>query len=166
MKNLNFGVRLGGTLDGKAPNLARLRNVKRAGVFVALALLLLISAACNDSQLRQASVVIRDFAVSLEQVQIAVETAHAHGFISDADHRAFEKAFDQIAAYGQKAVTAIRVAKSKPKALEAIDAALVETDKLLKEGLLGVKNENSRAAVSALILAMRGVLLTAKALLT
>lgn len=152
------------------PNLAcgpRRENRGRWKLAVAvLSLLLLPLAGCTDKQLKQASVTIRDFAVALESFQNAEIAAHSSGFIADADHLAIQGAIERIATYGQSAVQAIRVAKSKPQAIDAIDAALAETDKLLNQGLLAVKNEQSKAAISALVLTVRGVLVTTKALLS
>jgi len=142
---------------------------KRKAFSVALVLLLAIAVSapsCSDSSLRQASVVINDFANSLEKVQDAEIIAHNQGFVSQSDHVAIQATIENLATYGQSAVTAIRVQKSKVGAIAAIDSALVEIDKLLNKGLLGVKNEQSKAGLTALILAVRGTLTTAKALLT
>ena len=129
-------------------------------------LLALLTAACTDRQMRQASVAIRDFAVGLEKTQEAVGIAHDSRFISDSDYRAIQKAIGEVAGYGQEAVTAIRVAKSKPDAIAAIDKALEATDRLLKAGQLGIKNDNTKVAITAIILSVRTTLVTAKALLS
>lgn len=128
-------------------------------------LIVLAMTGCSDKQIRQASIVLRDFGVGLEQVQEGFVRAYDAGYIDGEDYKLIQGVIYDIAAAGSEAVIAMQVAKSKPSAIVAIDKALEATDRLLNEGVLRVKNDTMKQALSATILALRTTLATAKALL-
>lgn len=139
-----------------------MKLVKRGAVLL-LAVLLLTGASC-DKSLRQAAVLLRDFAVVLEQVQNGFEAAHQAGFVSDEGYQQVQGGIGEIAVAGQEAVAMVREGK-KGAAVAAIDRGLVAVDRLLHEGVLHIKNEDRRVAVQAIILNLRGLLATARAIL-
>jgi major membrane immunogen (membrane-anchored lipoprotein) len=121
--------------------------------------------ACSDSQLRKASVAIRDFAVALDKVQDGYTEAYKAGFIATDDYVATQRVIIEIAQAGQIATKAIRDLHDKNGALAGIDVALNLTEKLVTTGTLHIKNPNSRATITLSILVLRSVLTTTKAFL-
>lgn len=140
--------------------------LKRKATISVLITLVLLTAACSDSQLRRAAVFMRDFAVGLESTQLAEIEAHKASYVSDADHKQIQAGIQRVAELGKEVNDAIRIAKSKVQAIEKIDLALQQLDAVLQKGMLGIKNDQSRAGFSALILSVRGVLIGAKAALS
>jgi hypothetical protein len=97
--------------------------------------------------------------------QQAEIVAHAQGLVADDEHAAIERALADVARAGLGLGDAIRAARSKPGATQAIDAALAAVDRLLNEGVLHVKNPRARQDLQALVLSARGFLATISAVL-
>jgi len=136
MKNSNFGVRLGGTRDGKTPNLAHcgLLRVKRAGVFVALALLITMTTACPNWELAA----YRSFAVAqvnYEKGFAAIVELHERGLVSDADYARGKQIADRIYRLGKNGTALlVRYAELKDAATKRdIQAAVVQLPGLTLE---------------------------------
>lgn len=136
------------------------RNRKQVLLLLPLLLMLMGLKACEDWR-ENAAIYMRDYAEALASVQNAEIDAHRLNYVSDVDHRSFQSAVLKLSAYGKAANSALRFG-GRGVALGQIDAALKELDALQSKGLLGVKNEQSRAAISALVLAVRGILTGAK----
>lgn len=139
---------------------------------IALLVPLLLVAACTQSQMKKAATVMRDFSVALGQVQDAMIAAHNDGFLDDAEHKQIQALIDQIALAGEEAVNTLRAGSGsslttggKSAVLAKLDVALMGIDHLTQEGVLHIKNPASRSAASGLILALRGIVRTAQALL-
>lgn len=130
-----------------------------------IALVLLISIASVACERKDALVFLRDVAVTNQKFQQALTTARAEGFVAQDDYVAMQRAIKQIALYDDAAVSFAEQGKNK-NALEQADLAIAEVDRLMSEGLLGVKNENKRLALQAILLTLRGTMVSAKALLT
>ena len=143
-----------------------LHKPKHKTAWVGLILVMALSlAACSDSQLRKASVAIRDFAVALDKVQDGYTEAYKAGHIATDDYVATQRIIIEIAQAGQVATKAVRDLHDKKGALAGIEVALNATEKLVTEGTLHIKNPTSRATITLSILALRSVLTTTKAFL-
>lgn len=141
------------------------RLKKNLATYVALSLLI-VAVGCTASQFRQAAVLMRDFSLSLETFQKGEIATYQAGFIPKDDHLFIQDGIEKVAGYGKEANQAIRIAKSKGDAMAKIDAAIQELDAMLKRGQLGIKNDEKKATYAALLLAVRAVLISAKAALT
>jgi len=135
------------------------RSRKAVPILIVLALVL-SAAACERGNREKALLYMRDFQVSLEAVQDAEIAAHQQNFVSDSDHATFQGYVVRIATYGKAANNAI--ARSNQDTLVQIDAALGEIDELQTAGLLAVKNQQTRASLSALLLTVRTILTSVK----
>lgn len=136
------------------------RTLRKSTLLGLVVLLALTLTACENWRER-AAIYMRDFQVSLEAVQDAEMDVFAAGYISAADHMAFQKQVIRIAEYGERANEAIRAGNRQSTILQ-IDLALRDLDAMQREGLLAVQNDQSKAALSGLILAVRGVLTGAR----
>lgn len=142
------------------------QKLKHKTAWVGLILVMALTlSACSDSQLRKASVAIRDFAVALDKVQDGYIEAYKAGYIATDDYVATQRVIIEIAQAGQITTKAIRDLHDKKGALASIEIALNATEKLVTEGTLHIKNPTSRATVTLSILALRSVITTTKAFL-
>ncbi len=141
-------------------SLARRRNL-----LVAVLLLPLAFASCppgrRADRIRKLAQAADAFSMAVKSFQQAEITAHAQGLVDNAEHAAIERALIDVANAGRELDAAIRVAYAaggRPQAQAAIAAALDSLDRLLAEGVLHVKNDNTRASLQALILAAKSFL--------
>ncbi len=140
--------------------------LKKQTLVVSLLVLSLIGVACSEKKIKRASVAIRQFAVSLEAVQTALTEINDAKFLDDNDYEAAQDVLYDVAVAGQEAGQAIKVAKDSKLALVHIESALGSVDRLLNEGVLRVKNEERRQSLTALVLTLRGAIVTVQVLLS
>lgn len=110
-------------------------------------------------------VLARDAALSNKAFADAVIISHRDGVVDDNTERELLGYSRKIAQYDDAAVTAINSA-NKTGAIAAIDQAIATLDDAVTSGLAGVKNEAKKTSFHAILLALRGTLTTAKALLS
>lgn len=119
--------------------------------------LLLLLVACND-KFRQAAQAVNDYSIALSAFQEAEITAHSQGFVDDATHKSIQGAVVKLGQGGQALSTAIRTTKSTPGTVAAVNAALDASNTLINDGLAGVKNPQTKASLTALVLGLRAPL--------
>lgn len=136
-----------------------MRN-RKVLLLLPLVLMLMGLKACEDWR-EKSAIVMRDFAQALESAQNAEIDAYRANYVSRPDHEQFQAKVLTLATYGKAANDAIGRGNRRD-ALMQIDLALGDLDSLQSKGLLGVKNPQSKAAISALLLAVRTVLTGAK----
>lgn len=120
---------------------------------------------CDQSAVKKAAQAADGFSISVKALQQAEMVAHVQGLIDDAEHRDLEGYFLDVANTGLELDSAIRVAQSKPKAVEALQAAIASLDRLLNQGVLHLKNPKAKEAMQALILSAKSFLATIAALI-
>lgn len=136
-------------------------RMRRAQVALLLVLCIGLMGQGCDNWREKAAIFMRDYATTLEAVQNAEIDAHRANYVSDVDHQVLQNYVLKLAVYGKEANDAIGRG-NRQGAIVQIDLALADLDRLQKQGLLGVKNPESKAAISALVLSVRGVLTGAK----
>ncbi len=139
--------------------------LRKQTLVVSLLILSLLGVACTEKKIKRASVAIRQFAVSLEAVQTGLTEINDAGFLDDDDYNTAQDVIADVAVAGQEAVQAISVAKDSKSALVHIESALDSVDRLLNESVLKVKNPERRQSLTALVLALRGAIVTVQVFL-
>lgn len=119
------------------------------GVLVALSV-----AGCWDSH--KAATAMKDFSDSLGAVQTGIEAAHTDGFLDDASYKQVQTDLGQIAQGGSDVTTALQSGQ-KTTAAQKIQIVLNLIDQLNTDGVAHIKNADRQTAVSALVLALRGL---------
>jgi predicted small lipoprotein YifL len=128
-------------------------------------LLLVLSLALTGCPQHGPLVLAKDAAITNQAFERAVATGHRDGIVDDATERDLLGYSRKIAQYDDAAVTAIQNA-NKTSALAAIDQAIQTLDDAITTGLAGVKNPTKQTEFHSILLALRGTLTTAKALLS
>lgn len=135
-------------------------QLSKASAVAIVVMLVLSLTACPKGNREKALIYMRDFQVALESVQDAEIAAHKQGFVSDGDHVTFQGTIVKIAVFGKAANEALR--RGNQDVVTQLDAALAQLDELQTAGLLAVKNEQTRASLSALLLTVRIIITSAK----
>ncbi len=131
---------------------------------IALIAVALLLTACTY---KQALVLARDAAVSNAAFEQALVVARNDGFIPDnTEYANLLKASKRIAQLDDAAVNAIMNQHDKVGAIAQIDQAIATLDDLTTSGLAAIKNHDRQTAIHAILLAVRGTLISAKALLS
>lgn len=127
----------------------RKRSLTYVGV-VAISLTLLSGWSCSNYT--KAAQLAKDFAATALAVQEGVIAAHQAGYISDQDNQVFQTKITQLADAGMALDRAISQSKSASGAAAQITVIRQLLTDLSTNQLAGIKNENSKVAVKALLL--------------
>ena len=120
---------------------------------------------CEESAVKKAAQAADGFAISVKALQQAEMAAHVQGLIDDAEHRDLQGYFLDVASAGLELDNAIRVAQSKPKAVETLQAAIASLDRMLNQAVPHLKNPKARETMQALILSAKSFLATIAAVI-
>ena len=143
------------------------QKLRASGLAAFLCFAVVVAAGCPKGAL----VLLRDGAVTNQSFERAVTTAHhdldANGqpFVDDATERTLLEISRKIAQADDSAVS-LYEKNDKAGALVQVTNCITAIDDALGNGLLGVKNLSKKNEISALLLSLRGGLMTAKAMLS
>lgn len=128
-----------------------------------LFLVTVLLAGCTN---RQAEVLIKDAANVVQAFEREVTLANHAGMVDDATEVKLLNVALLIAKEDDFAADAILHQGSASTALAHVDAALSDLDMLIANDLSGIKDPNKKTELQAILVGLRGTLVTAKALLT
>ena len=112
-------------------------------------------AACTDSALRKASIAARDLALAVKAFQDAEIIAHQQGRVADDEHGRIQSLLIRVAEAGKELDADIRVLHSHPKAVVAFQAFDDSLGRLLAEGVIGIKNSQTKAELQLAFTSIR-----------
>lgn len=131
-----------------------------------LVIALLGALALGGCTYRQALVLARDAAASNLAFERAVTTAHKDGAIDDATEQRLLIASRKVAVLDDAVVTAIEKQHDKKGAIANIDQGIATIDEAITSGIAEIKNPAKQTEFHAILLGLRGTLVTAKSLLS
>jgi len=126
--------------------------------------LMLFISGCPSAE-KSMLTVAKDAAHTNLSFERGVRIAHTEGYCDDDCERTLLPASKKIAQLDDAAVNAIVKTHDAAGAIAKIDEAISAVDDLNMNGLLAIKNEGRKNALSAILLSLRGALVTAKAFL-
>lgn len=138
-----------------------MKNI-RVGLIAVLALTL----GMTGCTYRQALVLAKNAAALNVAFEQGVTAANHDGFVDKTAEDRLLRTSRLIAEEDDAAITAITNQHDKAGAIAHIDQAIADVDTALTSDLLGVKNADRQNSLHAVLLSLRGLLVTAKALLS
>lgn len=133
---------------------------------LAIAVVLIAAVTIAGCTYHDALVLAKDAASDNQAFAEGTIKAHADGFVDDTTERRLLDVSNRIAKDDDAVVTALTGHKDVTGALAHLDLGIAEIDDAIQNGLAFIKNDGKKAEIHALLLALRGTLVTAKALLT
>lgn len=100
----------------------------------------------------------RDFAAGIQAFQSSEIVFHSAGKVSDSEHAVIQTWVLRVAMTGQQLDAAINTTHNAKDAQAAVNAAIDATTGLLNSGVLGVKNEESKAALQTSLVTLKAIL--------
>lgn len=124
-----------------------------ASLGMVLILVLSLSAfTCNQNSYVRTAQLAKDFAATVLAVQQGVTAAHQNGYVNDRDYQTFQTKVSQLADAGMALDKAISQSHSASGALAQITVIRGLLSDLSTNQLAGIKNDNAKLAVQALLL--------------
>ncbi len=133
---------------------------------VLLSALILPLSGCPSSAYHNAVVAEHDAKSVVQAFQQAVIIEHTAGRISDAENANIETHILQVATAGQTLTTALQQGASQTTVLADLQVLVDAVNSLNTGGVLGIKNAQSQAALTAALNAIKAVLANVQTLLS
>lgn len=140
--------------------------MRRAFLVLPLLLVGVFVAGCPKTTSNQVLVLIQDVAKSTQAFEQEVRIANRDGAIDDVTEAKLLGIDRLITLEDAAASSAVLKQGNAVGAIAHIDAAIADLDGAVANDLLGIKNAGEKASIQAILVGLRGSLVTAKALLT
>jgi hypothetical protein len=137
-------------------------KVRKSFACFALAVSVLMVSACPRHQVL---VLLRDAAAANQSFQKGIKIAYDAGHIAPDRYISLQEGIKKVAQLDDAAISFAEAGADK-SALGQVDLAIAQIDDLINNGLLGVKDNDSRLALHIILTGFRTTLVTAKAMLT
>jgi hypothetical protein len=145
-------------------------NSRRAFPTIALLipLMLLTQAyACTGSVVHKVTVAQHDFRISVQAFQdTEIALYNQGGVISPDTHREIQEYIGKVAQAGVDLDTALASNAPTSTLKTKLDSIMALLDQLNTQGLLGVKSQNAKLALTSALLAIKGIVAGAEAWVT
>jgi len=132
--------------------------MKRKQLFILPVMMILLMGMSKCDRYAKTGQLARDFAAGVSAFQQAEIVMHNQGKISDPEHVAIQDAILQTAQAGKDLDRAINQVHSAPDARAALDAALMNVQTALNDGVAHVKNPDAKASLQTSIVLLRSIL--------
>jgi hypothetical protein len=131
----------------------------KASVTVAIAVLsvMLFSGFGCSNKYHRAIVAAHDIAIAVDVLQKAAHDAHAAGLTTNQEDIEIQGAIDKIAKDGAAVTQSIEQFKGTQGVKAALDAVLNDTNMLLNDNVIPIKNEKAKTSIRAAVVGIRAL---------
>lgn len=141
------------------------RNVKLLA-FLIPAMLWTQAFACSGSVVHKVTMAQHDFRISVQAFQETEIALHNQGIIDPNNHVLIQTYIQKVATAGVELDTALASNAPTSTLKTKLDAIMTLLDSLNNDGVLGIKNENAKLAMTSALLAIKGIVAGAEAWVT
>lgn len=133
---------------------------KKANLVLFVGLLAILSSgfACQSADVTRAAVAADNFVDAVGAFQDTEIVLYEQGFIDEAEHRTIQTLLVDVANAGPQANNAIRLAKSEPELIEAVNFAIEAVQALDEQGVMRIKNPDAKARLRIALMTAKGAL--------
>ena len=138
---------------------------KRVVLSCAILVLAVYSAGCPSSAYHKAVVAEHDFKLAVQSFQQVEMTEYQSGRIDAATHKQLEAGIEKVALAGQTLTTSLQQGANNTTVSQNFSSVSSALTDLMNNGVLGIKNDNSKRLLTVTIQTAQAILQNVQSLL-
>lgn len=143
-----------------------LRNRRILPLMICVLFLAVFSAGCPSSAYHSAVIAEHDFKLAVQSFQQAEMVEFQAGRIGQDEHQKLEAGIEKVALAGQTLTTSLQAGAANTTVQQNFATLSTALTDLFNSGVLGIKNDNSKAILKAVIQAAQAILSNVSSLLS
>lgn len=141
------------------------RQAKMAALCSTFILISLFSSGCPSSSYHRAVVAEHDFKLAVQSFQQAEMTEYQSGRIDAVTHKQLEAGIEKVALAGQTLTTSLQQGANNTTVSQNFSSVSSALTDLMNNGVLGIKNDNSKRLLTVTIQTAQAILQNVQSLL-